>query len=168
MSTIYGNIVGGSGLAQTYILEDDNGNEIVGVVSDEEVVLDATVNDVREGKTFASDLGVKTGEKEIPAFHTTEGVKFVEIGSEFAIEIPRNSRYDFTKLQAIICPFNTSPDDSVSTEKVSINGKVYDTGSVESLAVVTVDHDNKAIKLGITNNGTIPYVIRYFTYKEEP
>ena len=167
MSTIYGNMVGGSGLAQTYILEDDNGNEIIGVVSDEEVVLDATVNDVREGKTFASDLGVKTGEKEIPAYHTTEGVKTISIGSEFIIEIPRSNRYDFTKLQAIICPFNTSLSDSVSTEKVSINGEVYGVGSAEPLATVTVDHDNKTIKLGIINNGTVPYVIRYFTYKEE-
>lgn len=168
MSTIYGNMVGGAGLAQTYILEDDNGNEIVGVVSDEEVVLDATENDVREGKTFASDLGVKTGEKEIPAYHTTVGIKAILIGSDFTIEIPGNNRYDFTKLQAIICPFNTSTDDSVSTEKVSIDGKVYDARSVEPLAIVTVDHDNKAVKLGITNTGTVPYIIRYFTYKEEP
>lgn len=168
MSTIYGNMVGGAGLAQTYILEDDNGNEIVGVVSDEEVVLDATENDVREGKTFASDLGVKTGEKEIPAYHTTEGVEFVPIGSDFEIVIQTANRYDFTKLQAIICAFNTSLSDSVFTDKVSINGEVYGVGSTESLATVTVDHDRKAIKLGITNNGTVPYVIRYFTYKEEP
>ena len=165
---IYGNVVGAAGQAQTYILQDEDGNEIPAVLVDSEIVFDATVNDVREGKTFVSEKGVTVGEKEIPAYHTTEGVKYVPVGIEFVIEIPRNNRYDFTKLQAIICPYNNTVEDSVSAEKVAIEKKLYNVGSTDPLAIITVDHDDKAIKLGIANNGDISYIIRYFTYKEEP
>lgn len=167
MTSIYGNMVGGAGLAQTYILEDENGNEIVGVVSDEEVVLDATVNDVREGKTFASGFGVMTGEKEIPAYHTNQGSVLIPAGSEVKISsLDHLDTYAYTKLQAILCDFNTSISDSVSAIKVSIDGHVYDVRSADSLSEVTKNDSDKTIDFGIINETSNPQILRYFTYKE--
>lgn len=160
---IYGNMIGGAGLAQTYILEDDDGNQIVGVLSDEPVVLDATANDIRTGKKAATDFGVTTGTKDIPSYYMHEGVRAVPSGSDFIIPI---SDYDYTKLQAIICPFNSSFDDSVSAEKVSINDNVYEVLSAEPLASVLKDESNARVDLGITNDSDISYIIRYFMFKE--
>lgn len=166
--TIYGKSVGGVGIERTYILVDDDGNEATAVFSDDDVTLDATANDIREGKTAATVYGVTVGKKFIPAYRTTEGVQIIQAGSEMIIsQLASGNRYDFTKLQAIICPFNTNLVDSVSAEKVVINGNVYEVGSTDSLSEVTKDDDNKTISLGITNTGTTPCVIRYFTYKEE-
>ena len=159
--TIYGKSVGGVGIERTYILVDDDGNEATAVFSDDDVTLDATANDIREGKTAATVYGVTVGEKFIPAYRTTEGVQFIQAGSEMIIsQLASGNRYDFTKLQAIICPFNTNLDDSVAAEKVVINGNVYEVGSTDSLSEVTKDADNKTISLGITNTGTTPCVIR--------
>ena len=151
----------------TFVLVDASGNEIPAVFVENETVFDATPNDIRIGKLAATDSGVTEGTKEIPAYHTTEGVAGVPAGSEFTITIRTADRYDFTKLQAILCPLNGTPDKSVAAEKVAINSNVYATGSAESLAAVTVDHVNKKIKLGITNGSGKPFVIRYITYKEE-
>ena len=151
----------------TYILVDEDGKEVPAVYVDSETILTATPNDIRIGTVAVTDEGVTTGEKEIPAYHTTEGVEAVPAGSNFTITVRTADRYDFTKLQAIICTFNQSLAKSVAAEKVAINENVYATGSTTSLSTITVDHDNKLINLGITNTGSKPCVIRYFTYKEE-
>lgn len=151
----------------TYILVDKNGNEVPAVFVENETALTATANDIRLGKTAVTDSGVTKGTKDIPAYHTTEGFAAVPVGSEFEIWIPRENGYDFTKLQAILCPFNTSVAQSVAAEKVAIENNVYVAGSTEALATITVDHETKKIKLGIKNDGDVPFVIRYFTYKEE-
>jgi hypothetical protein len=146
--------------AATYILRDSEGNEMVGVLVENEVEFDATANDIRAGKIAATAEGVTTGTKEIPAYHTTEGMKVITAGSEFVITgLGRESAY--TKLQALICA------NSLATEKVAVNNKVYAVGSTTVLAEVTVDSESQVINLGITNEATAPYVIRYFTYKEE-
>lgn len=151
----------------TYILIDESGNEIPAVLVDEEMIFNATPNDIREGMVAATETGVTVGEKEIPAYYTTEGVQFITAGSEFKIVIRESDRYDYTKLQAIICPFNTTVADSVAAEKVCINDNLYTTGDTTSLASTSLDHENKAISLGMTNDTDVLYVIRYFTYKEE-
>lgn len=161
---IYGNAVGGVGLERTYILVDDNGEEYTATFVDNETVLDATANDIRQGKVAATDDGLVTGEKEIPSYHTMEGFKLVPAGKTFSITL---QRYDYTKLQVLICAYNMSAALSVSTEKVSINGKVYAVGSTEELSTVTIDSDSKTVDLGIKNDGDSPSVMRYFTYKEE-
>lgn len=164
--SIYGNAVGGAGMAQTYILEDEDGNEVYGVLVENETVLTATENDIRLGTTAVTGIGLTNGQKEIPAYHTTEGIKFVPAGSEFTIELIAEDRYQYTKLQALICLFNSSLSNSVATDKVCINDNVYAAGTVESLATVSTDSENKAIKLGIVNETDSPCIIRYFTYKE--
>lgn len=156
----------GSDDTQMYILVDEEGNEYPAVFVDEETVFDATANDIREGKVAATEDGVTTGTKEIPAYITTEGSQLIPVGGQFAIRM-RANRCEFTKLQVLICAYQSSLAASVATEKVSINGKVYEVGSTEELAEVTVDVDNGQINLGITNEGDTPRVIRYFTFKEE-
>lgn len=159
--------VPGSTEASAYLLVDEDGNEIPAVLVDEETIFTATANDIRLGAIAATEEGVTVGTKDIPAYHTTEGFAVAPVGSECKITIRTADRYNFTKLQAIICPYNTSTANSVAAEKVSIDGSVYDAGKTDVLAVVTVDHDSKSINLGIVNGGTKPYIIRYFTYKEE-
>jgi hypothetical protein len=63
---ICGNMVGSySSLGKTFILQDEDGNEITGVVVDSEVIFTATDADVRAGKVYASDEGVSIGTLEV-------------------------------------------------------------------------------------------------------
>ena len=63
---ISGNMVGSyNSLGKTLILEDENGQEIVGVIVGSEVVFTATDSDVVKGKVYASDKGVSVGTLEI-------------------------------------------------------------------------------------------------------
>ena len=160
---ILGNATGGFGFPRTYILTDNNGNELTGVYVESETVFTATDNDVREGMVYASDGGVSIGSKNIPAYHTTQGRKVIPDGSKFLLYIPD---YDYTKLQAIICSFNTSLDDSVSAEKVAIEDSVYDVQSTIIVSAVQKDDTNSCLDFGITNTSGSPCLIRYFTYKE--
>ena len=150
---------------QMYILVDEDGNEYPAVFVDEETVFDADANDIREGKKAATDDGVITGTKDIPAYYTTEGCRVITAGSVF--ETPLLPFYDFTKLQAIICPFSKSSNGSVAAEKVAIGENVYNVNSTEVFSSVTRDAVNKKINFGFTNDSDSIYVLRYFTYKEE-
>lgn len=165
MIPIYGNCVGGVGLERTYILVDEDGKEFTATFVDNETALDATPNDIRLGKLAATDTGVTVGEKMIPSYHTSEGTKVITAGSQIKITNLNNCNY--TKLQALICVYQSSLSSSVATEKVSINGKVYAVGSTDVLAEVIVESENKAIDFGLVNDSESPRVIRYFTYKEE-
>lgn len=150
---------------KSYVFVDDKGNEITGALVSQEVIFDATPNDVREGKVFASEMGVEVGSKVIPAYHTTEGKKIIQSGKSYEIVLV-GERYDFTKFQAIICPFNISLDKSVAAEKVAIEDGVYAVNSTEILATVMKNGDKKTIDLGITNDSETLYILRYLTYKE--
>lgn len=164
---IYGNMVGGASLAQVRIIQDAEGNEVPAVLVEQETVFDATPNDIRAGKLAATEQGVTRGTKDIPAYHTTEGVHAIPAGSAFTIPLPDGKRYEFTKLQAIICAFNTSLSDSVAAVKVCVDGDVYPVGSTVAIASAAADHEAGAINLGIVNEGETPFIVRYFTYKEE-
>ena len=168
MSAIYGNVVGSSTtLGKSVVIKDDSGTEFVGVVVDQETVLTATPNDIRKGKIAATEDGIIEGEKEIPAYHTTQGARAISVGSEFIITSLKDlNKYDYTKLQAIICDFNTSLSDSVSTNKVCIDDNVYDVQSTERLSVVTKNDNDKIIEFGIINETSKPQILRFFTYKE--
>ena len=163
---ISGNMVGGTAPLRTLIIEDTDGNQLTGVVVGSEVVFTANAStDIREGKVAATDAGVVTGSAIIPNYYTSEGVKIVSNGSTFAFSTPH---YDYTKLQAVFCSFNTNLSDSVSADKVVLNDNVYDVKSTTSLSVVTKQQDdvNGAINFGITNTSGSMCVIRYFMYKE--
>lgn len=160
----------GSGWADdgtnAYILVDEEGNEYPAVMVNEETVFDATANDIREGKTAGTEDGVTVGTKEIPLYITTEGIEVITAGSPMVITL-NDGKHAYTKLQAVVCPYNTSLTNSVAVEKTCIEDHVYAVGSTEILSDVTIDDDEKAIKLGITNTSAKPVLIRYFTYKEE-
>lgn len=165
--SIMGNMVGGSAPLKTLIIQDEQGAELVGTVVESEVVFTATDNDVREGMTYASDNGVSTGTKFIPSYVTAEGAIVIPKGSAFVIKALTDlDRYDFTKMQAIICPFSTSIAKSVAAEKVSIDNNVYEVNSDISIAVVTKDAENKYVNFEISNDSDSIYILRYFTYKE--
>lgn len=164
---IYGNATGGFGFPKTYILTDEGGNEITGVVVGKETVFDATDNDVRSGIVYASDGGVSTGTKNIPAYHTSAGKRLITAGSNFIIPLSAGDRYDYTELQVIICEYNTSLSNSFAADRVGIQNSMYTVQSNDVLASIIKNHDDKTINLGIVNNTDRKFVLRYFTYKEE-
>ena len=166
MPVIYGNMTGGGSLiGKTVEIVSDDGADLMGVVVDREQVLTATPNDVRTGCVCVTDDGIITGEKDIPAYHTTEISRYISNGSAFTVPLANLDLYDYTKLQAIICAFNTNIEDSVSADKISILNKVYDVGSTTELSTVIKDAENKQIDLGIINNSGHPCVMRILTYK---
>lgn len=148
---------------QTYILVDEDGNEIPAVLVDERVELTATPNDIRLGVTAVTDDGVVTGEKEIPSYNTYEGYRAVPAKSQVALP---HTHYDYTKLQAVFCKFNTSPADSVATDKVAINNCVYNVNSTAPVSSIIRDTDRKLVDFGFNNDSSTPCIIRYFMYKE--
>lgn len=162
---IYGNSVnaGGVSVGKTIILHDENGVELVGVLVDQEVVFDATPNDIRLGKTAATKDGVTVGQKVIPSYYTDAGYKVISQGSEFVVN---TKNYDYTKMQAILCPVNGSVANSVAADKVAIDNKVYTVLTAELVSKVIPDPEKKQIRFGITNNSDSMYLIRYFSYKE--
>ena len=59
---VVGNMIGCySPIGKTFIIEDENGNEITGIVVDQEVVFTATAADVVKGKVAGTDDGVVIG-----------------------------------------------------------------------------------------------------------
>lgn len=158
---------GGESLPSTIILEDESGNQIAAMLTDEVVHLTADKDtDIREGTTAITGEGVVTGGKDIPGYYISEGVRKILNGREFSIPL-REGRYNYTALQALICPYNTSYDDSVSTDRVAINTNVYPVNSTESISKITKNDEGESIDFGLMNDSGVPYVIRYFTYKEE-
>lgn len=166
---IVGNMIGGNPLTpKTYIFLTEDGQEIPGVLVDSEIILTATANDIRKDSVAVTDTGITTGTKVIPAYHTYTGFRLITAGS--TVTIPNidsaTNIYDYTKLQAMLCDFNTNQNNSVAVHKVSIDDKVYNVQSTESIATVTKNHDSKTIVLGITNDTDAKWVLRYFMYKE--
>ena len=148
------------------VLVDEHGNEMVATLVDEEVIFDATANDIREGKTAVTETGITIGTKEIPGYITTEGYRVIQPGEKVSIKLAKN-RCEFTKLLAMICKYNTSVFDSVAAEMVVINDCIYAANSTELFGTVTVDAENGIIDFGFINEEDVPYVVRFITLKEE-
>ena len=157
----------GGSAPDTIILVDESGNEYAAVLTEEEVDLTATPNDIREGCTAVTDNGVEVGEKYIPSYVVSEGYKVVTVGSKFELShLADDDLYKFTKLQAVICGFNSNLSNSVSAEKVSILGNTYEVQSTDVIAPVVSDEATKTIDFGITNDADRLKILRYFMYKE--
>lgn len=58
---IYGNATGGFCMPKTFILTDENGNEVIGIVVGEEVVFTATADDIVKGKIAGTSEGITIG-----------------------------------------------------------------------------------------------------------
>ena len=62
---IVGNMVGCySPMGKTFIIEDENGNQITGIVVDQETILTATAADIVAGKTAGTEDGIVVGTHE--------------------------------------------------------------------------------------------------------
>ena len=150
-----------------FVTADDGETEtFANLHGKEKVELTATENDVRVGTSVISKHGYMEGTKDIPGYVTSQG--FISIKPNCNMEIGlSDDKYDYTKLQAMIMPYNSSISNSVAVDKVVIDDKVYNANSTEVVSIVSKDATNKSISLGITNGDNI-VVIRYFTYKEVP
>lgn len=148
----------------TYILVTEDGQEIPAVLVEEATVFDATENDIRAGKVAATDKGVTLGTKEIPAYYSHEG-QIVVMPNESVKIVSQN--YNYTKLQAIVCAFNSTLANSVSAERVAISDNVYEVQSTVSLSAITKNETNKAIEFGVVNESSEPQILRYFYFREE-
>lgn len=169
-ASVSGNLAIGTVLEtelNTFVIVDEDGNEVHAVLVDDEIAITATPNDVRKGVTAITNDGVIVGEKEIPVYVTLEGRRQIKSGARFEIPyLSSQSMYDFTKLQAIICEFNTTLTNSVAADKVVINENVYPVHSTESIGIVSKNAASAKIDIGITNNSDKSYVLKYFMYKE--
>jgi hypothetical protein len=150
----------------TYLLVTEDGQEIPAVLVDEETVFTATANDIRIGTVAATSAGVTEGTKFIPTYITQEGRARIAPGKPLAINM-FSDMCEYTKLQAIVCAYNTSITNSVAAEMVVVNDSLYDVHSIIEKASVTVDTEKQTINLGVTNDSNDYLVIRYFTYKED-
>lgn len=167
--SILGNAVGCySPIGKTFIIEDESGNQITGVVTEQETVFTAGDNDVREGMVYAGDDGVSTGAKNIPAYRTERGHCLISDGDHFTVSaMSEYDQYDYTELQCIIAPYNSSIKGSVASDKIVLYDNVYSINSNTSLALVSKNIEDKSIDFNIINNSGRDYVIHYFTYRKE-
>lgn len=166
--SINGSPVGSySHLGKTFTLVDESGTEFTGVVVDNETVFTATDKQVADGYVYAGDHGVSTGTREFLTYRTTQGVQMVPAGSNFSISLPEYDNYNYTQLQCIIAPFNTSMSDSYAADKIVLSDGVYATGSIDRIADVTKNSETKCIDLNIVNTSANIYLIYFFTYKQE-
>ncbi|MDD6828012.1 MAG: hypothetical protein PUE12_18240 [Oscillospiraceae bacterium] len=162
----YGNATGGFGMPKILEIVDNNGNTIIGTVTDSEITLDATRDDVKVGKTFASTDGIQEG-IDTRTYRTNHGVELILPGESFSILLDKYDTYDYTKFQAMIAEFNTTELDSINISKISINDAVYSANSNTKLSNVTKNTSSKSINLNMTNSTDHTYIIHYNTYKEE-
>ena len=163
MSGLYGNAVMAPAALKTVIIEDTDGNELTGVVTGEEVVFTATDKQVADGFVYAGDNGVSTGSREFLSYRTTRGYKLVDIGDSYTLQLSDNDQYQYTQLQCLISPLSNP---YMVTMSVLDNG-VYSVSDGSKLSDVTIDISTKSINLNISNTSNEPYVIYYFTYRQE-
>ena len=165
---IVGNVVGCVvNVPDMVILQDEDGNRYPAVMVREETVFTATPNDVRQGTIAATEEGMITGKKIIPTYHTFRGSKLIQNGQPIKLtNLILNDYYDYTKLQSIICSYNTSLSNSVGAVMVSIEDEVYPVESVDAISSITKDHESKSIDYGLKNETGKPLIIRYIMYKE--
>ena len=161
-------MVGSSGgiLGKTVEIISDDGVDLMGVVVDQEQILDAKPSDVRIGKKVVSDSGVIEGTNTIN-YRTSTGSRLVLPGYTFTIPLTEYNAYDYTQFQGIIVVFNSNYNDAVETMAITINDSVFSVETSEKLSNITKNEDTKSIDLNITNDSTNIYSIEYFTYREE-
>lgn len=169
MSIISGNMIGTySQIGKTFTIVDENGVELIGVITDKERILTAdAAKDIREGTVAVTEEGIVTGSKVIPSYETTKASYGIFPGEFFSIPLLERDRYDYTQFQCIIAKFNTALTDSVETDRIAINDGVYAVNSKTAVSAITKNSTSKSIDLNIVNNTDDIYVVHYFTYKQE-
>ena len=165
---IYGNMVGSSGwiVGKTVEIISDDWTVLMGVVVDQEQILDAKPSDVRIGKKVVSDSGVIEGTNTI-TYRTRKMSYLIFPGEDFSIPIEDHDLYNYTKAQCIIAKFNTTILQSVEVNMIVLENNVYNVNSTQVLSSITKNTNTKSIDLNITNNTDDTYVVHLFAYKEE-
>lgn len=79
------------------------------------------------------------------------------------LQLSDNDQYQYTQLQCLISPLSNP---YMVTMSVLDNG-VYSVSDGSKLSGVTIDISTKSINLNIANTSNDPYVIYYFTYRQE-
>ena len=164
MSIINGRQVGGGAPVKTITLVNENGEEITAVVIGKDFVFDATAEDVKEGKTFASDLGVDVGVNE-HMYNAQHGTCLIYPGDAFTVPLGENDEYDYAAFQAIVTMLDMSSENIMFTDKIVLNNVVYSVASGEKVSDVTKNHAKKSVDFNIVNDTGSVYVIHYITYK---
>lgn len=159
---ILGNALGAFGFPKTYILTDENGNELVGVVTESEIIFTATDNDVREGSVYAGDGGVSTGTKEIPPYYARYGLKVLLAGKEAIISVPK---YNYSNLLITISTYDTDINQSVDVSYVSVDNSIYEIGNSIKISDAIMNEEAHQIELGVTVSEKS--VLRYSVIMEE-
>ena len=163
-NVISGNMVGSySPVGQTFIIDDGNGNEIIGVVTANEQVFDATPEDVKLGKTFAYDGGVGVGTDTRLAVASS---CIIEPGAPLTVLLSDYDAYDYTKFQAIITVRSSDYSNSATIVGYVLNGSVFLVGSSTKVSSLSKNTNTKSIDFNINNNSAQAYEIHYFTYRE--
>lgn len=147
----------------TYCVTVDGENKAFAqLYGQEKVTLTATANDIRQNTSAITDTGYTEGTKDIPAYHTETGKKYIAAGKAITLNL---DKYDYTYLQVILTKFNSSISNSVEAYAVVIEDAVYQANSTTKLADIAKDDSTQTINLGITADETT--VLRYFTMREE-
>lgn len=164
MSIINGRQVGGGAPVKTITLVNENGEEITAVVIGKDFIFDATAEDVKEGKTFASDLGVDVGVNE-HMYNAQHGTCLINPGDNFSVTLNENDEYNYAAFQAIVTMSDMSADNSMFANKIVLNNAVYDVASGAKVSDVTKNHASKSVDFNMVNDTDSVYVIHYITYK---
>ena len=160
---ISGNMVGSySQLGKTFILMDDEGNEITGICVDNPVVFTAGDNDVRENFVYAGDSGVSVGTKVIPIYYAGCGKIAISSGKNATITTPE---YNYSNLIAVISTFDKNISQSVASTYVSVDDAMYIAGSNTKVSDIVVDKESRKIDLGVTVDKNS--ILRYLIIREE-
>lgn len=166
MSKIVGKMAGCySPMGKTFIIADENGNELTGVVTEEKKVFTAGLDDIRSGKIAANAEGIVIGMKDIPAYETTQSSYYVFSGENYSIPLEDGDKYDYTKIQGLIAKYDSDPVKRTAVDKVIIGDNVYAVNSTEILSTITKNTKTKSIDLNMINNTSDTYIIYYFTIK---
>lgn len=166
MSIINGRSVGGGAPLKSLTIIDENGEEVLAVVVDKEAIFDATAEDVKLGKTFASHMGVETG-VDTRTSRVLQGTCLIHPGESFSVPLSEYDAYDYTGFQAMIAVFNTTELDSVAVEKIALHDAVYVANSGNKVSDITKNDITKSVDFNFTNDTANVYVIHFSTYKED-
>ncbi len=147
----------------SYVLTNADGTQKVyaQLSSKEPVTLTARANDIRLNTSAITNDGYTEGTKDIPAYFSRYGKKFVFEGEEATIDYENG----YKELMVTIAPFNSDISQSVSVNYASIDDSVYESKSTTKVSDITVDSENELIKLGVTVSELS--VLRYFVVREE-
>lgn len=166
MSGLYGNATGGFGIPKMVEIIDGNGNTLVGTVTDSAVVFDATREDVKVGKMFASNDGVQEG-IDTKTYRTTVGSEIIKPGENISIPLSQYDQYNYTKFQGVIVIHNSDYSTNVNVVGITIDDYVFSSSTSNKLSTITKNSVTKSIDFNVKNDTQNVYEVFYSTYHEE-